>query len=559
MTLIELDIPNQSERMATRNGSDLNSDYDLNKEISIEPIQERACFALRKISAKTSEERRKIRMKNIEQKRQRNKLITTDNITSIKNEKEIPKELMSLAEIQLAGNLRKLRYDRSLIHQWGVYTTEPIKKNEAVIEYIGEIIRLRVADKRQIRYEGEGNNGSYIFQLEKDKYIDATHKGGLARFINHSCSPNCYTQCIQFANSNHIVIYAKRDIEAYEELCYDYKMEYEKKEKRIRCLCGSPNCKQWLNWSEQAELELTYNYDGREPKYHFQSAPDGCELGLSESSENLKSSESIDINESTENNEELVTENEILYDASPMSSEFDSQNDPSDSDEFSDSEDFYEDKSYKSKKSRKQSKLSKSKATKKQNKMNTDKNMQNRSTLNVILNPMPPVNVNQAQPSNSQPFVTVKQEPLSILQQISLLKIIQEQNSSMNRAQVNNQNQFTNKNERKVPPFDINQAIKAFNHPSMDYFKGFLQNRAKMMPQNCQFMQNKMNQANTFSLNPENKEKQFTESQQSKNPEEINVVSDPIKTDVVQVQVANGESSTISEQPNINQSDYQNK
>ena len=103
-------------------------------------------------------------------------------------------------------------------------------------------------------YEKEGNNGSYIFRLFGDTYIDATRIGGKARFINHSCDPNCETKIMDLFGEKHVVIVALRDIEPYEELVYDYKIEFESKDKRIKCCCGSAKCKGWLNWNEQAEL-----------------------------------------------------------------------------------------------------------------------------------------------------------------------------------------------------------------------------------------------------------------------------------------------------------------
>lgn len=325
MTIIEVDIPTKSQRMSSRQA------LDSDQPILIEPMQEKKCFALSKLVPKSSEERRRIQSIHLEQRRMKLAGMKIISETSDSLKKDVLKDSSQLTKMQLRENLRKLRYDQSLIHQWGVYTTEPIRKNEAIIEYIGEIIRLRVADKRQIRYEAEGNNGSYIFQLEKDKLIDATHKGGLARFINHSCTPNCATQVKFFDNENHIIIYAKRDINPYEELCYDYKMEYEPKEKRIRCLCGSPNCKQWLNWSEKAEVELNYKWNnGTEHKRRFQSAPEDREAESSGSSEIHEACESNNLNQSNQTNIQNNSEQSNKLD---QQNEYDEQNELDQQDE----------------------------------------------------------------------------------------------------------------------------------------------------------------------------------------------------------------------------------
>jgi histone-lysine N-methyltransferase SETD1 len=79
--------------------------------------------------------------------------------------------------------------------------------------------------------------------------VDATTKGSLARFVNASCDPNCYTQIITHDGKKKIIIYAKRDIQPDEELVYDYKfpIEYDPA-KRIRCYCGAVRCTGWMNW-----------------------------------------------------------------------------------------------------------------------------------------------------------------------------------------------------------------------------------------------------------------------------------------------------------------------
>jgi SET domain-containing protein len=80
---------------------------------------------------------------------------------------------------------KQLTFRRSSIHNFGLFANEHIQANEMVIEYIGEMIRERVADVREIRYQMDG--GSYMFRIDKRFIADATHKGNLARFINHSC------------------------------------------------------------------------------------------------------------------------------------------------------------------------------------------------------------------------------------------------------------------------------------------------------------------------------------------------------------------------------------
>jgi len=122
---------------------------------------------------------------------------------------------------------------------------EPIEQHDMVIEYIGEVIRQKVADIREKRYEKMGIGSSYLFRIDEDTIIDATRKGNLARFINHSCDPNCYARVITVDGQKKIVIYSKKDIGIGEEITYDYKFPIE--EEKIPCLCGSPKCRGTLN------------------------------------------------------------------------------------------------------------------------------------------------------------------------------------------------------------------------------------------------------------------------------------------------------------------------
>ncbi|KAK6312040.1 hypothetical protein J4Q44_G00177040 [Coregonus suidteri] len=85
---------------------------------------------------------------------------------------------------QLKFRKKKLRFGRSRIHEWGLFTMEPIAADEMVIEYVGQNIRQMVADNREKRYAQQGIGSSYLFRVDHDTIIDATKLGNLA-FINH--------------------------------------------------------------------------------------------------------------------------------------------------------------------------------------------------------------------------------------------------------------------------------------------------------------------------------------------------------------------------------------
>jgi hypothetical protein len=99
---------------------------------------------------------------------------------------------------------------------------ENIPMNDMIIEYVGEKVRQQVADLRENRYLKSGIGSSYLFRIDENTVIDATKKGGIARFINHSCMPNCTAKIITVEKSKRIVIYALRDIAQSKSLARDH-------------------------------------------------------------------------------------------------------------------------------------------------------------------------------------------------------------------------------------------------------------------------------------------------------------------------------------------------
>ncbi|KAK9512092.1 hypothetical protein O3M35_000594 [Rhynocoris fuscipes] len=135
---------------------------------------------------------------------------------------------------------------RSKIQGLGLYAARDLERHTMVIEYIGEIIRSELAETREKQYEAK-NRGIYMFRLDEDRVVDATLCGGLARYINHSCSPNCVAETVEVERDVRIIIFTKRRINRGEELAYDYKFDIEDDQHKIPCMCGAPNCRKWMN------------------------------------------------------------------------------------------------------------------------------------------------------------------------------------------------------------------------------------------------------------------------------------------------------------------------
>ncbi|KAI6214634.1 hypothetical protein M3Y94_00291700 [Aphelenchoides besseyi] len=135
---------------------------------------------------------------------------------------------------------------RSKIQGLGLYAKRDLDMNTIIIEYVGELIRSELGEIREKKYVDQ-NRGVYMFRIDEEYLIDATMCGGLARYVNHSCDPNCSTKILQYNDEKKIVIMANRPIKAGEELTYDYQFELEDDSEKIQCLCGAPNCNKWMN------------------------------------------------------------------------------------------------------------------------------------------------------------------------------------------------------------------------------------------------------------------------------------------------------------------------
>jgi SET domain-containing protein len=123
---------------------------------------------------------------------------------------------------------------RSRVHGFGVFALESIHKNTRIIDYAGELVRNRDSEAREERYLEEGC--IWVFRVNRYWSRDAAVGGNVARFINHSCTPNCWFEIVDRT----IWIRASRLIRAGEELTYDYATVGPR---TIPCRCrpGCPN------------------------------------------------------------------------------------------------------------------------------------------------------------------------------------------------------------------------------------------------------------------------------------------------------------------------------
>lgn len=127
---------------------------------------------------------------------------------------------------------------RSRLHGFGVFAAEAITKNTRIVDYAGELIHNSRSGAREARYLKQGC--IWVFRVNRAWSRDAGVGGNIARFINHSCTPNCWIEIEPKTKT--IWIRASRRIHPGEELTYDYSTVGDH---TIACRCR-PGCQTML-------------------------------------------------------------------------------------------------------------------------------------------------------------------------------------------------------------------------------------------------------------------------------------------------------------------------
>ncbi|CAO3647561.1 unnamed protein product [Cunninghamella echinulata] len=137
---------------------------------------------------------------------------------------------------------------------FGLRALTDLPRNAFIMEYIGEVITNTEFIRRTRAYEMEGLQHYYFMTLKTDEIIDATKKGCLARFINHSCNPNSVTQKWVVGKTMRIGIFTKKPVKAGTELTFDYKFERYGAIAQ-KCYCGELNCKGYIGGATKVDEE----------------------------------------------------------------------------------------------------------------------------------------------------------------------------------------------------------------------------------------------------------------------------------------------------------------
>ena len=144
------------------------------------------------------------------------------------------------------GNAKAVVRESS-IHGRGVIARHDLATGERICEYIGERIAWPEALRRH-PHDPEQPFHTFYFSIDDDHVIDGNSGGNFARFINHSCEPNCEAETSEGSGGTRVFINALRDIPAGEELVYNYGLELDERytptlKKQFECRCGSAKCR----------------------------------------------------------------------------------------------------------------------------------------------------------------------------------------------------------------------------------------------------------------------------------------------------------------------------
>lgn len=136
---------------------------------------------------------------------------------------------------------------------FGVRARENILADTFVYEYIGEVIGPSALQRKLKEYGNDGIRHFYFMALDKEVFIDATKKGGIGRFLNHSCNPNCFVAKWTVGNKMRMGIFTKRDIKKDEELTFNYNVDRYGHTAQ-ECYCGEANCVGFIGGKTQTDI-----------------------------------------------------------------------------------------------------------------------------------------------------------------------------------------------------------------------------------------------------------------------------------------------------------------
>ncbi|KAJ5693397.1 Histone-lysine N-methyltransferase H3 lysine-36 specific [Penicillium macrosclerotiorum] len=135
---------------------------------------------------------------------------------------------------------------------FGLRAESNLEPHQLIFEYVGEVVGEQQFRRRMRQYDEEGIKHFYFMSLNKGEFVDATKRGNLGRFCNHSCNPNCYVDKWVVGEKLRMGIFAERAVQIGEELVFNYNVDRYGADPQP-CYCGEPNCTGFIGGRTQTE------------------------------------------------------------------------------------------------------------------------------------------------------------------------------------------------------------------------------------------------------------------------------------------------------------------
>ncbi|HET9390217.1 MAG TPA: SET domain-containing protein-lysine N-methyltransferase [Steroidobacteraceae bacterium] len=167
----------------------------------------------------------------------------------------------------------------SSVHGLGAFAVRRIEKGTRIIEYVGERVSHEEADRRY-EYKDANDSHTFLFIVDEATVIDAGVHGNEARFLNHSCEPNCES----VIEGGRVFIEALVPIASGTELTYDYQIQREDDDpddvdEVFACRCGFPACRGTMLWPPKRKLGSAPGRNKRSRAAHSEAMPGNAPHG----------------------------------------------------------------------------------------------------------------------------------------------------------------------------------------------------------------------------------------------------------------------------------------
>lgn len=148
---------------------------------------------------------------------------------------------------------------------FGIRANHEVFPDQFIIEYVGEVLNTKQFEKRAKQYSKDKNRHYYFMALRSSAVIDATTKGNISRFINHSCDPNAMTQKWTVNGELRVGFFSTRYIKPGEEITFDYQFQRYGKQAQ-KCYCEAENCRGWIGENPISDEESGDEGKGKKVK-----------------------------------------------------------------------------------------------------------------------------------------------------------------------------------------------------------------------------------------------------------------------------------------------------